>query len=405
MFGFLKVVQLKWRARIAHLYAFTEQVAYDRDTSLKARAFAWVLHLLSWVFGALVYLRHFLYKHYILRDRPIGCLVIAVGNLVAGGTGKTPTVERFASVLLKRGRSVAVITRGYGSPELPLLRRFSYFFKHGSPPPPKIVSDGKRILLDAEMGGDEAYMLARNLEGVVVLSCRDRVWASQYAIEHFGTDAIVLDDAFQYLRLRPQLKLLLIDKTAPFGNGYFLPRGTLRDPLREIKKASYIFLTQSDGKQDLDLESTIHRYKKDIHFIECRHSPLCWIGIPHEEKVGLKMLKGKRAAIFSGIAKPDSFKNLLESCGVQVCLRRDFNDHYFFSLEDLKAFFKLALEEKADTVIITEKDFARLKKEWFTSGFSPPLPFYYLRIEEEIVRGVKDFEAAVDRVCFDWRKK
>ena len=209
-----------------------------------------ILYGLSFVFHGLVRLRWYFYEHRILRNKPLGCLVVVVGNLTVGGTGKTPVVEKFARTLTERGRKVAILSRGYKSKKEPLPKKLWRKLTHGQEAPPKIVSDGREVLLDSEVAGDEPFMLASNLPGVVVLCDKNRVKAGSYAIRRFGCDTLILDDGFQYLPLKGRLNLLLVDKTNPFGNQHLLPRGILREPINHLKRASYIFLTKSDGQRD-----------------------------------------------------------------------------------------------------------------------------------------------------------
>jgi tetraacyldisaccharide 4'-kinase len=176
--------------------------------------------VLSWLFSGIVQLRLWLYGQRILHDQPLGCLVVVVGNLTVGGTGKTPVVEKFARALRDRGRKVAILSRGYKSKAAAVLEKV-VVLAHATPRSRRRASSATAsiVLLDSEQAGDEPYMLARNLPGVVVLVDKNRVKAGAYAIKRFGCDTLVLDDGFQYLPLKGRLNLLLVDKTNPFGNG------------------------------------------------------------------------------------------------------------------------------------------------------------------------------------------
>src|ERR1035438_98129 len=250
---------------------YTVDVVLGRRADTWAAIFGVFLQMLSWLFNCVVQLRLWLYRKRIFRDHPLGCLVVAVGNLTVGGTGKTPVVEKFARALRDRGRKVAILSRGYKSKAPPFWKKAWYGITHTDEPPPRIVSDGQNVLLDSEQAGDEPFMLARNLPGVVVLVDKNRVKAGAFAIKKYGCDTLVLDDGFQYLALKGRLNLLLIDKTNPFGNGNLLPRGILREPVKHLKRANYIFLTKSNGRRDADLEALIARHKPDADLIECAH--------------------------------------------------------------------------------------------------------------------------------------
>ena len=211
-------------------------VIFHERPGRRAAALRHLLLALSHVFAGAVKVRQFLYRTRILRDTTLGVQVIAVGNLTVGGTGKTPVVEKFARALQDQGRKVAVLSRGYRSRPKPLRERIvDKLLLREDTTPPRVVSDGHSLLLDSEMAGDEPYMLARNLPGVVVLVDKNRVKAGEHAIRRFGCDTLVLDDGFQYLPLKGSLNLLLVDKTNPFGNGHLLPRGILREPVKHLQ--------------------------------------------------------------------------------------------------------------------------------------------------------------------------
>jgi len=380
------------------LALFTVDVIYDRRNGSDTLLLGGFLRFCSWFFDASVQTRTFLYRNRILRDQPLGCLVVVVGNLTVGGTGKTPVVEKLARALADRGRKVAILSRGYKSKPDPLYRRWWRWLSHGEPPPPKVVSDGVGLRLDSEQAGDEPYMLARNLvpHGVVVLVDKNRVKAGQYAIRHFGADTLILDDGFQYLPLRGQLNLLLVDQTNPFGNRQLLPRGILREPVKHLSRASYIFLTKSDGQPQPELEAAIRQYKPNAEFIVCAHRSKYLSPLGHEgPRFELSRLKGAKVGLFSGIAAPENFEKLIRENGATITVNRRFLDHHRFTEEEIEAFFEEAKAAQVDYVVTTEKDAVRLRAD-----FKPPIALYYLRMEVEILKGADDFDEAVSRICF-----
>jgi tetraacyldisaccharide 4'-kinase len=262
------------------------------------------------------------------------------------------------------------------------------------------VSDGEQVLLNSEEAGDEPYMLARNLPGVVVLVDKNRVKAGAYAIKRFGCDTLVLDDGFQYLPLKGVLNLLLVDKTNPFGNGRLLPRGILREPVKHLRRANYVFLTKSNGRRDPDLEALIAHNNPEADIIECAHRPKYLqrcdaAGDGPGNRQPLEWLKGRRVFAFSGIATPESFEKFLRDLGAMVMGRERFLDHYRYTPEDLSTLVTWAREERAECLLTTEKDAVRLPP--IGGG---PMPVYYLRLEIEIIRGAADFDEAVGRICF-----
>jgi tetraacyldisaccharide 4'-kinase len=382
------------------LELYTVDVILGRRADTGAAVYGAFLQLLSWLFSGIAQTRFWLYRNRILQDQPLGCLVVVVGNLTVGGTGKTPVVEKLARALHDRGRKVAILSRGYKSKTAPFWQRWWRRFTQAAEPPPRIVSDGVRVLLDSEAAGDEPFMLARNLPGVIVLVDKNRVKAGAYAIKKFGCDTLILDDGFQYLPLKGRLNLLLVDKTNPFGNGHLLPRGVLREPVKHLRRASYVFLTKSNGERDAELEATIEKYNPGVDIIECAHRPqyLRRFGLPLEAPgacESLEWLKGRRVLAFSGIATPESFEKFLRDLGALIVARERFLDHYRYADEDFAALFAMARAGGAECLITTEKDAVRIPEDYVC-----PLPLYYLRLEIDIIRGAADFDEAVGRICF-----
>jgi tetraacyldisaccharide 4'-kinase len=385
-----------WLKRKSYAFEqYTIDVILGRREDAGAAIYGAFLHALSFLFSGLIQLRFWLYRERILHDQPLGCLVVVVGNLTVGGTGKTPVVEKFARALAERGRKVAILSRGYKSKRPPFWRRAWNALTHSEEPPPRVVSDGDQVLLDSEEAGDEPFMLARNLPGVVVLVDKNRVKAGSYAIRRFGCDTLVLDDGFQYLPLKGRLNLLLVDTTNPFGNGHLLPRGILREPVKHLRRASYVFLTKSTGRRDQELEQLIQKHNPGVDIIECAHRPQHLQRVGSVERQSLGYLKSRRVGAFSGIATPESFEHFLRELGANLIYTKRFLDHYRFTQEDLDLVFSQARLAGLDFIVTTEKDSVRL-----SGNLRYPLPLYYLRLEVEIIRGAPDFQEAVSRICF-----
>ncbi|MDD4101841.1 MAG: tetraacyldisaccharide 4'-kinase [Kiritimatiellae bacterium] len=353
----------------------------------------WLLAFLkagACAFKGVVLLRLFLYNSGIFRRYPLGCQVISVGNITAGGTGKTPVVEIFARELQKSGRKVAILSRGYRKKELPWYQRL---FRE-SMEPPRVVSDGKRLLLDSDMGGDEPYMLASNLPGVVVLVDKNRVKSGRYAVKRFGSDTLILDDGFQYQKLRHRLEVVLVDKTNPFGNGCMLPRGVLREPVRNLKRADFIFITKSDGNS-AELRQRIRELNTTAEIIECRHQPRYLRNVFTAEHFPLDWLQGKTVTSLSGIAVPQSFENSLRLMGAKVIYCERYADHHRYNAQEIIDAVNKAADMRADALLTTEKDAVRFPKLETT-----PLPVFYLRVDIELIEGAENFHEAVEHICF-----
>lgn len=386
------------KSRLDALESFLVDVVYDRRQGRSAKVVGTGLNGLSYLFELIVRFRWFLYSNRIFRNRPLGCLVVVVGNLTVGGTGKTPVVEKFARSLHEQGRKVAILSRGYKSKKEPFYKKWWRALTHVSEPPPRIVSDGQSVLMGPEEAGDEPYMLARNLPGVHVLVDKNRVKAGAYAIRRFGCDTLILDDGLQYLPLKGSMNLVLVDKTNPFGNRRLLPRGILREPVSHLKRASYVFLTKSDGTPSGELESLIHRHNPDVEIIECAHKPTHLQSLDLSEKFPVSKLQGAKVGAFSGIAVPEGFEAFLRDHGASIRYNRRFLDHHWFSGRELESISRNAKEMEVDFLVTTEKDAVRIGKD---VDFG--LPIYFLRLEIGLLKGASDFEEAVARVCFPGR--
>jgi tetraacyldisaccharide 4'-kinase len=349
-----------------------------------------ILRGLSFIFAGVVMVRRFFYRIGIFRCYPLGCQVISVGNITAGGTGKTPVVEIFARELQKSGRRVAILSRGYRKRELPWYQRM---FKENVTTPPRVVSDGKRLLLDSEMGGDEPYMLASNLPGVVVLVDKNRVKSGRYAVKRHNCDVLILDDGFQYWKLQHMVEVVLVDKTNPFGNGHMLPRGVLRESAGSLARADVIFITKSNG-DSAGLREEIRKLNGSAEIIECCHKPRFLQNVYTAERLSLDWLKGKTLTSLSGIATPQSFENSLRAMGAKVIHCERYADHHRYNAQEIIDAVNRAADYKADALLTTEKDAVR-----FPHLETTPVPVYYLRVDIELLSGAESFHDTVERIC------
>ncbi len=374
---------------------FAVDVILERRWGLRAAAFRFFLFLLSGLYRLGVGWRLWWYESRLGSVHALGCLVVSVGNLTVGGTGKTPVVELFARELTKRGRKVAVLSRGYKSQPAPfpqeLLDKFRPLDQRH---PPRLVSDGRSILLDSDLAGDEPFMLASNLKDVLVLVDKDRVKSGLHAIRKYGCDTLLLDDGLQFLRLKERLDIVLVDCESPFANRHLLPRGLLREPPEQLRRAHIIFITKCDGRDLGELRAELRRYNNHAEFVECAHKPIHLEELSSHEIKPLAELKELRVAAISGIARPESFEQGLRKLGAEVVYARRFADHHRFSEGEITKMLERSKARGARAVITTEKDtvrFPRLAKR--------PLPVYFLRVEIEIIRGHDVLADFTDRMC------
>lgn len=376
------------------LETFAIDVILERRYGRRADVLRWILHGLAAIYRILVQIRLTLYRNRYFRPRSLGCVVISVGNLTVGGTGKTPVVEMLARALQAGGRRVAILSRGYKSVPRPLLLRvWDAIFQKKAVFAPRVVSDGNSLLLDSRTSGDEPFMLANNLRGVVVLVDPDRVTSGQYAIESFGADTLLLDDGLQYVRMRHGIEIVLIDSQALFGNEYLLPRGTLREPPENLRRATHIFLTKCTDRNNAASIARIRQYNRTADIIECAHRPRHLRNLVSGEIKSLEFLRDLEIGSICGIAIPESFENALNDLGARVSVSKFYTDHHRYSVREIENFIRRCGRRGVTAIITTEKDAVRIPRI-----LDPEVPIYYLRVEIEILGGQETWVRFVERL-------
>src|SRR6476620_1608833 len=378
--------------RLENLEQFGIDVVLERRQGVRASILRGILYALSFAYDRLVQLRLYFYRKRIFRERALGILVISVGNLTVGGTGKTPIVEKIARALQTGGRRVAILSRGYKS--MPRKRSWLDRLRRRMVEPPRIVSDGKSLLLDSRTAGDEPYMLAHNLKDVVVLVDKDRVKSGLLAIDKWKVDTLLLDDGLQYLHLKHRLDIVLVDRQAPFGNEFLLPRGTLREAPRNLRRASYIFITKNTGKSNDALVKRIRRYNRTAEIIECAHKPLHLQNVVTGEIAPLEKLRGTYIGSLCAIAAPDSFEDGLRKLGAKIEIAKRYIDHHRYTDAELQSFINRCIRRDLEMVVTTEKDAVR-----FPLLAKTEVPIFFLRVEIEILSGHETWEHCVARIC------
>jgi tetraacyldisaccharide 4'-kinase len=299
---------------------------------------------LSLLYGMIVAFRNHLYDRGILKQVKLTCPVISIGNITAGGTGKTPMTVLTANGLKAHGFRPAVLSRGYGG----------RLTTSGN-----VVSDGANILLSPEEAGDEPVLIAAAAPGIPVLTGPDRCVSGKLAIEKFGANVLVLDDAFQHRRLFRDVNIVLLDEDRPFGNGRLLPAGPLREPPAALNRADVIvetgILRREKGRKKPAVPGSIPVFR-------ARYQPLEIIQGNDNPILPPSALQGKKVYAFTGIAAPDKFRNTLEELGAKIIKFLAFPDHYFYRQDDVQAIAGEAKVLNAEMLITTEKDGVKLLK-------------------------------------------
>jgi tetraacyldisaccharide 4'-kinase len=313
----------------------------DRESST-LRAALLPLDAVSWVYATGARLHRVAYQRGLCAPRRLSCKVVSVGNLVVGGSGKTPTAAWVARELRGRGHRVALASRGYGrrSRERVLL-----------------VSDGEYVRCGSREAGDEPLLLAAHAPGVPVLVGRDRAVVGLRAVSTFGSEVLVLDDGFQHHRLARDVEILTVDGVAGFGNRRVLPRGPLREPLAALRLADAIGVVDGPLRpEDADL---LRVHAPSALCFDARREPTALRPIRGGASEPCEILAGARVGLLAGIAGPDSFRRTLERLGASVVAERRYPDHHRYRAADLRG-----LEREAPLWVTTEKDAVKILPSW-----------------------------------------
>ncbi|WP_319408629.1 tetraacyldisaccharide 4'-kinase [uncultured Desulfosarcina sp.] len=336
------------------LKKIVERFRYRIETAIRGKSTSpvfsieTVLLVLSIVYGGLMCLRARLYEKGLLPSRNLPCRVVSIGNIIAGGTGKTPMTIMVARMIRDMGYRVVVISRGYrGRME-----------DSGG-----IVSDGRTIFKGSGDAGDEPYLMARILKGIPVVVGKRRYTSGMMAVKRFNPDVIVLDDAFQHLPLRRDLNLLLLDSRSPFGNGYLLPRGVLREPVSALRRAQVVIFTRTSSAVKPSIPDALPDHWPVFY---TRHVPVIRKSGQGDDTfltdtMDMSILKGKRVVAFSGLADNLQFFDSLEQAGCRLDHTFSFADHHRYGRNDLDRIADATKEKGADAIVTSLKDYVKIE--------------------------------------------
>ncbi|HEY0173543.1 MAG TPA: tetraacyldisaccharide 4'-kinase [Pyrinomonadaceae bacterium] len=331
---------------------------------------------LGWLYGAVTLARLRLYRSGTIKTQKVGAPVVSVGNLTAGGTGKTPLVEWVASALAREGLRVCVLTRGYGRADE--SRRV-------------LASDGARVLSEVEECGDEPRLLAEKLLGAASVVCdRDRVAAARWARAELGAEVFVLDDGFQHLRIARDLDLVTLDATDPWGGGHLLPRGRLREPASGLARADCVVITRAELAEDIEaLRAEVTRLSGGRAAVLTSRvrtrglMPLGEFGRAEHEVAARRtsghsgVAAGEPVAAFCAVGNPRAFFEHLRREGFGLSYTRAFADHHAYTAADAEAVSREAAGSGARALLTTAKDAVKLRG----LGFALPCHVVEIGIE------------------------
>lgn len=289
--------------------------------------------------------------------------VVAVGNITAGGTGKTPMVEHVCRRFRERGLRVAILSRGYGA-----------------------------------TGGlnDEGLVLDANLPDVPHFQDPDRVALARIAVEESESQVLVLDDGFQHRRLARDLDVVLLDALDPFGLGHLLPRGLLREPVRSLRRAGVVVLSRADlvseGERSA-IRSRAERAAGPLRWAEARHAPRDLLDAEGGSEP-LDRVRGAPVVAFCGLGNPEGFRRTVLGLGADLVDFRTFPDHHPYTRADVDDLLRWARGRGASLALTTQKDSVKLRLP--NLG---PVPLRAVRIGLELVGGAEVLEESLGRIA------
>ncbi len=326
-------------------------------------------------YSTVIRLRNFLYSKGWLKIHRANAIVFSVGNITAGGTGKTPLVIWLCNKITKN-YGCAILTRGYKT------RRASCVMRRA-----KKIRDTRYAIRNTI---DEPAILAESCPDAKVIVNPDRVAAAAEAVSKFGAKVLVMDDGFQHRRLGRDLDIVTIDSTSPFGYGKMLPAGLLREPIDALKRADVVVITRCDqtGEAELSqIEKKLQSINPDMIIARAIHAPVCAKSLDNRQ-IGLEELQDKKVLAFCGIGNPEAFLNTIKGLGAEIVGSKIYNDHYNYTANDIAQISQQAERLKTDLILTTEKDRTKIILDsQFSTLNSQQMPLAYLAVELKFTDG------------------
>jgi tetraacyldisaccharide 4'-kinase len=354
----------------------------DRPQSFPDTLACHALELGAAAYSAAVMLRNRAYDEGWLAEVRLPCLVISVGNLTVGGTGKTACVQLIASRLARQGKRVAVLSRGYGG------NGGEYWLKS---------DNGQIAFHGAEENStglaDEPQLLANQLPGVPVVVGPQRAKSGQMACAKLEADTVILDDGFQHRQLRRDCDIVLIHSRMPFDGWGVLPRGPMREPLSSLRRAHVLMITKADENLETlgALSERLRAFNRDAAVVTAAHAPVSLAGPLSGEILSPKHLEGMRVGLLSSIGDPAGFESTVQRLHATIAWHRQFPDHHPYRQSDWLAVAESASQSRPEAILTTEKDWVRLEPVARASS-AAGVPLWVLGVRMQILSGEQELD-------------
>ncbi len=352
---------------------------------MRSNPFSILLRPFTLIYSSVVQLRNMLFHLRLFRAWKSPIPVVSIGNLSAGGTGKTPLVDWVVKYYLSIGCKPAIVSRGY-------LRESKGV---------QLVSDGQKILLSSRESGDETAMLAWNNPDAIVVVANKRKKAVMEIARRFtqrGPSVIILDDAFQHRQIDRALNIAIINAAEPFAKAKMLPEGRLREPLKNLSRADLILLNKiTDREQANVIIKELEKTGRPIVQARLKNGELVCFSGEFQTADEAVLQKNPNVLAFAGIASPESFLDSLSKEGINVAAHRFFKDHEPYSAKKLHAVRREA-EKNGLSIVTTEKDYFRMLGQPELIRIITTRPCYYLKIEPDIFEGEATLKSMLQAV-------
>jgi tetraacyldisaccharide 4'-kinase len=324
--------------------------------------------------------RRSLYEYGVLKKQVFKVPVISVGNLSFGGTGKTPTIVWLADLLIEKGLTPVVLTRGYKGQ-----------LEHSS----GLLKSGQKFRLNPFDYGDEPLMISNKMTKGAVIVGKKR---ADNLIKYFSDvnpDVVLLDDGFQHLQIYRSFNIVLFDATMELNLYKVAPMGYLREGMSALKDADAIVLSRADMVTSEKLNKLTSMLSEHFHHKPpvalTRYKPLGVFDVHDKYIFSIHELKGLKAIAVTAIASPDSFYRYLESFGVEITEKVSFPDHYFFTPEDVNELLIKASQQSA-IILCSEKDMVKMKR------VSLDTRILFTKVKVEFMSGETEMVNALSKV-------